>query len=211
MEVLIFILAMSQAAAKPFNALWRPDSEEVSKTKSSWKMQSTKFVSSDCYTLIHSSELVHPVHINYEKERWQNTPLPKTNTHMKWLWLFTIYTNKNFRPTVKWLYGHQQTPINYATFLQHSSKRISRNLVKCLFRLFYINKACEYILWILQGFLQDLSQSENLVRGVATWTKTALAVFQFRNAKKLTSLFRGIFLKYLIYIFFGRLRSDIPR
>ena len=37
LEVLIFIRAMSRAAAKPFNACWRPDSEEASKTKSSAK------------------------------------------------------------------------------------------------------------------------------------------------------------------------------
>ena len=37
LEVLIFIPAMSHAAAKPFNACWRPDSEEASKTKSSAK------------------------------------------------------------------------------------------------------------------------------------------------------------------------------
>ena len=37
LEVLIFIPAMSQAAAKPFRACWSPDSEEASKTKSSAK------------------------------------------------------------------------------------------------------------------------------------------------------------------------------
>ena len=37
LEVLIFIPAMAHAAAKPFHACWRPDSEEASKTKSSVK------------------------------------------------------------------------------------------------------------------------------------------------------------------------------
>ena len=32
-----FIPAISHAAVKPFNAYWRPDSEEASKTKSSAK------------------------------------------------------------------------------------------------------------------------------------------------------------------------------
>ena len=34
LEVLIFIPVISHAAAKPFNACWRPDFEEASKTKS---------------------------------------------------------------------------------------------------------------------------------------------------------------------------------
>ena len=37
LEMLIFIPAMSHAAAKPFNACWKPDSEDASKTKSSAK------------------------------------------------------------------------------------------------------------------------------------------------------------------------------
>ena len=37
LEVLIFIPAMSYAAANLFNACWRPDSEETSKTESSTK------------------------------------------------------------------------------------------------------------------------------------------------------------------------------
>ena len=37
LEVLIFIRAMSHAAAKPFDECWRPDSEKSSKTKSSTK------------------------------------------------------------------------------------------------------------------------------------------------------------------------------
>ena len=37
LEVLIFISAMSHAAAKPFNAWWRPDFKETSKTKLSAK------------------------------------------------------------------------------------------------------------------------------------------------------------------------------
>ena len=31
---------------------------------------------------------------------------------------------------------------------------------------------------LLPGFLKDLPQSENLVRGAATWTKTTLAIFE---------------------------------
>ena len=69
LKVLIFISAMSHAAAKPFNACWRPDSEEASNTKSSAKKQPANFAYSYRDTLIYSAELVHPVHVNYEKER----------------------------------------------------------------------------------------------------------------------------------------------
>ena len=44
--------------------------------------------------LIGSAKLVHPVHVKYEKESWQNTPLLKINTYMKWLWLFIIHTTQ---------------------------------------------------------------------------------------------------------------------
>ena len=66
-------------------------------------------------------------------------------------------------------------PIN-DIFLQHSPELISRNSVMCFF---LINKACEDILCILLGILKNLPQSENLVRGAATWAKTTLAIFQF--------------------------------
>ena len=68
MEELIFIPAMSHATAKPFNACWRPDSEEACKTKSSAKSNRLNFASSDRDTLIGSAGLVHSVHVNnYEK------------------------------------------------------------------------------------------------------------------------------------------------
>ena len=108
LEVLIFISAMSHAAAKPFNACWRPDSKEASKIKSSVK-SSRLILYLPVVTFIGLAELVHLVHVNYEKERWQNTPLPKTNTHMKWLWLFTICTNTNFGLTVLWQINSRST------------------------------------------------------------------------------------------------------
>ena len=40
-------------------------------------------------------------------------------------------------------------------------------------------KACEDILYIIPKFLIDLPQSENLICGAATWTKTTLAIVQF--------------------------------
>ena len=123
---------------------------------------------------LHFMFTFHPLHVTYQKERWQNTPLTKTNTHLKWLWLFIIYKNTNFSLTVKWLNGHQQMPID-AILLQHSPELISKNPVICLF---WINKACEDIFCIPQEFLKNWPESENLARGAATWTKTALAIFQ---------------------------------
>ena len=80
LEVLIFIPAMSHAAA---NAVFEARFRESQKNWFICKKQPANFASSDCDTLIGSPELVNPVHVNYEKERWQNTLLPKTNTHMK--------------------------------------------------------------------------------------------------------------------------------
>ena len=62
---------MPHAVANPFNACWRSDSEEGSKTKSSAE-NNRLILHPDCDTLIGSAELVNPVHVNYEKE-WQNT------------------------------------------------------------------------------------------------------------------------------------------
>jgi len=36
-------------------------------------------------TLVGLTALVYLVHVNYEKERRQNAPLPETNAHMEWL------------------------------------------------------------------------------------------------------------------------------
>ena len=70
LEVMIFITAMSQAVAKPFNACWRPDSEKASKTISSAKNnQPTNLASSDRDTLIGSADLIHPVQVNCKKEK----------------------------------------------------------------------------------------------------------------------------------------------
>ena len=71
----IFIPTMSRAAAKPFNACWRPDSEEDSKTKSSVKSNQLIFhlpFPSSIFryiTLIGSAKLAHPVRANYENKR----------------------------------------------------------------------------------------------------------------------------------------------
>ena len=46
-----------------------PDSEEASKIKSYAKKQPTNVSSSDRETLIGLAEFVHPVHVNYEKEK----------------------------------------------------------------------------------------------------------------------------------------------
>jgi len=46
--------------------------------------------------------------------------------------------------------------------------------------LFEINKASKEVFVIFQRFLKDLHQSENLVRGAMTWTKTALSVTAVR-------------------------------
>ena len=45
-------------------------------------------------------------------------------------------------------------------------------------RFFKIDKACKEIFAILSSFLKDLLQSEDLVQGAATWTKTTLAILQ---------------------------------
>ena len=58
---------MLHAAAKPFNACWRPHLEEASKTKSSAKSKRL-LASCDHGTLTGLTELVRPVHVNYEKE-----------------------------------------------------------------------------------------------------------------------------------------------
>ena len=94
---------------------------------------------------------------------------------MERLWLLVIYPKANLRSAVEWLNGAQQLTIN-AILLQNLLKFVPRNSVICFFK---IDKACKEIFAILPRFLEDLLQRENLVRGAATRTKTALTIFQF--------------------------------
>jgi len=66
--------------------------------------------------------------------------------------------NTDFRLAVKRLIGNQQLTINS---------------VICFFK---VNKACKEVFAIFPRFLKDLLQSEDLVRGAATWTETALTI-----------------------------------
>ena len=61
------------------------------------------------HSSIQLSFIVQRIHVNYEKEKWQNTHIRNTNTDTRWLWLFTIQTSTNFSLTVEWLNCHQQT------------------------------------------------------------------------------------------------------
>ena len=54
-------------------------------------------------TLISLGAFVDPIHVNNEKERWQNAPLPESNVHTERLWLLAIYPNTNLRSSVEWL------------------------------------------------------------------------------------------------------------
>jgi len=45
--------------------------------------------------------------------------------------------------------------------------------------LFEVNKTCKEVFAIFLRFLKDLLQSEDLVRGAATWAKSALFILQF--------------------------------
>ena len=94
---------------------------------------------------------------------------------MEWFWLLAIYLHTKLRSAVEWLNGTWQLTIN-AILPQHVPKFIPRNSVICFFK---IDKACKEIFVILARFLEDLFQSEDLVRGAATRTKTALTIFQF--------------------------------
>ena len=94
---------------------------------------------------------------------------------MKRLWLLAIYPIANLRLAVEWLNGTQQLIIN-AILLQNLPKFIPRNSVICFFK---IDKQCKEIFAILPRFLKDLLQSEDLVHGAATRTKTTLTIFQF--------------------------------
>jgi len=116
----------------------------------------------------------YPVHENYEKERRQNAPLPETNAHMEWFWFLTIDTNTDFRFAVKRLNGKQQLTINHI-----SAKRFKIYVEEPGHRLFHINKACKVVFAIFPWFLKDLLQSKDLVRGAATWTKSASSSLHF--------------------------------
>jgi len=86
--VLIFIPAMSQlsnAAAKSFSARWRPDLQWKKAKPDHPKKQTIDLAVSYRGIRIGLTALVYPVHINYEKQRRQNAPLPETNAHKKWL------------------------------------------------------------------------------------------------------------------------------
>ena len=65
----------------------------------------TDFVISNRGTLITLAAFVNPIHVNNEKERWKNAPLPESNTDINRLFLLAIYTNINLRSTVEWLNG----------------------------------------------------------------------------------------------------------
>ena len=99
----------------------------------------TNFTISNRGTLISLVAFVDPIHVNNEKERWQNAPLPESYAHTERLWLLAIYPNTNLRSAVEWLNSAQQLTIN-AILLQNLPKFISRNLV---IRFFKIDKACK--------------------------------------------------------------------
>ena len=139
------------------------------------ELQTTDFAIFIRGTLINLAAFVDSIHVNIEKERCQNAPLPESNAHMERLWLLANYPNINFRSAVKWLKGTYQLIIN-AILLQNLAKSIGRNSFICFFK---IDNACKEIFAILPRFREDLPQSKDLVHGAATQMKTALIIFQF--------------------------------
>ena len=101
LAALIFISAVSHASAKLFKTRWRPHSVKESSNQIISEKQTTDFAISSRGTLISLSAIVDPIHVNNEKERWQNAPLSDSKAHMKRLWLLAIYQNANPRLAVE--------------------------------------------------------------------------------------------------------------
>ena len=68
-------------SAKLVNARWRPDSVEESRTDSSANSRRLILQFSNCGTLISLAAFVDPIHVNKEKKRLLNAPLPESNAH----------------------------------------------------------------------------------------------------------------------------------
>jgi len=60
--------------------------------------------------------------------------------------------------------------------MSYSCKRSKVFLEEIDHMLFRDNKACKEVFTVFSIFLKDLLQSEDLVHGAATWTKTALSI-----------------------------------
>ena len=150
----MLIPAMSHAAEKPFNARWRLDSKEASRTKSSAK---SKRVNLHLLMVTHigSAELVHPVHVKFERRGdicWRRTH--KLQADSKVSDLMAI----NRCPTVPYSFSTFQN-----LFLGTRSYASSR-----------LTEHAQSFFAYSKNF-SDLLQSKISILSAATWTKTTLA------------------------------------
>jgi len=71
---------------------------------------------------------VYPVHIDYEKELWQYTPLSESNKDNERLWFNSADKETNFWAEIQRLDGQQQAVVK-TVLPKHSPKLFTRNLV----------------------------------------------------------------------------------
>ena len=67
--------------------------------------QATDFAISTHGTLVTLVAFVDSIHVNNEKKKRQNAPLPEFNAHIEKLQLLAIYLNINLLSEVEWLNG----------------------------------------------------------------------------------------------------------
>ena len=109
--------------------------------------------------------------IDYEEERWQNTPLSVSNTNAERLLFNSVDTNITFWAGIQLpARGTRQhriptTPSKLCT--GHPTLRFPE-----------VDKACVYAFGMLPGFLENLLQSGNLFCSAMAATKIALGVSQ---------------------------------
>ena len=120
---------------------------------------------------------------DYEKERWQHTPLSESNTNGERSWVNFPDTDKLLsRNTMAWqpVTGGRQLWLP-----QHSQKLFTRNPVVCFLE---VDKACGP-LWHTSNISQKFAGEWNLVCSATAGTKTTHST--------LVQLFCGIFFKAL--------------
>jgi len=141
--------------------------------------------------------LVCLIHIDYDKEYWQHTPLPESNTHCEQLRFNSTDTDKNFWAGIEYLTASNKWPS-----MLYSHKR-PQSFSWGIWSYAFSNliKTCADVFSILPRSLKNFSRSENLVSGAVAKMKTALGILELWF-----NCLAAPFLKHLTHTFPERLR-----
>jgi len=98
--------------------------------------------------------------IDYEEDWWQPAQLSELNTNAERLWFNSVDTDTIFWAGIQWLDGQQEAPAN-TVLPQYPPKLFTRNPA-----IYFpeVDKTCINVFGMLPGFLENLLESENLLR-----------------------------------------------